>query len=108
MNVHDAKLVGFNIPTESKIVVNGWWLANNPADRKNPEEFRPKRFLEEEAKVEANGNDFRFPHFDVGAKITGMQQVAVSDEGAGGTPGVGVRRAEGPTETWSNVMAMLR
>ncbi|WOL10035.1 cinnamate 4-hydroxylase [Canna indica] len=61
MNIHDAKLAGFDIPAESKIVLNAWWLANNPADRKNLEEFRPERFLEEEVKVEANGNDFRFP-----------------------------------------------
>ncbi|KAJ6761827.1 TRANS-CINNAMATE 4-MONOOXYGENASE [Salix koriyanagi] len=59
MNLHDAKLGGFDIPAESKILVNAWWLANNPAKWKNPEEFRPERFFEEEAKVEANGNDFR-------------------------------------------------
>ena len=30
MNLHDAKLGGFDIPAESKILVNAWWLANNP------------------------------------------------------------------------------
>lgn len=60
MNLHDAKLGGFDIPAESKILVNAWWLANNPDSWKKPEEFRPERFLEEEAKVEANGNDFRY------------------------------------------------
>ncbi|CAI0560516.1 unnamed protein product [Linum tenue] len=68
MNLHDAKLGGFDIPAESKILVNAWWLANNPAHWKNPEEFRPERFLEEEAKVEANGNDFRFLPFGVGRR----------------------------------------
>ncbi|CAN1312570.1 Trans-cinnamate 4-monooxygenase C4H1 [Linum perenne] len=33
-----------------------------------PEEFRPERFLEEEAKVEANGNDFRYLPFGVGRR----------------------------------------
>ncbi|KAL0003542.1 hypothetical protein SO802_017323 [Lithocarpus litseifolius] len=50
---------------ESKILVNAWWLANNPANWKNPQDFRPERFLEEEAKVEANGNDFRYLPFGV-------------------------------------------
>jgi trans-cinnamate 4-monooxygenase len=68
MNLHDAKLDGYDIPAESKILVNAWWLANNPSHWKNPEEFRPERFLEEESKVEANGNDFRYLPFGVGRR----------------------------------------
>ncbi|WVY94835.1 hypothetical protein V8G54_033923 [Vigna mungo] len=68
MNLHDAKLGGYDIPAESKILVNAWWLANNPAQWKKPEEFRPERFLEEESKVEANGNDFRYLPFGVGRR----------------------------------------
>ncbi|XP_059626371.1 trans-cinnamate 4-monooxygenase [Cornus florida] len=68
MNLQDAKLGGYDIPAESKILVNAWWLANNPAHWKNPEEFRPERFLQEESKVEANGNDFRYLPFGVGRR----------------------------------------
>nr|WAU48303.1 cinnamate 4-hydroxylase [Colchicum autumnale] len=68
MNLHDAKLGGYDIPAESKILVNAWWLANNPNAWKNPEEFRPERFLEEEAKVEASGNDFRYLPFGAGRR----------------------------------------
>ncbi|XP_047159846.1 trans-cinnamate 4-monooxygenase [Vigna umbellata] len=68
MNLHDAKLGGFDIPAESKILVNAWWLANNPAHWKKPEEFRPERFFEEESHVEANGNDFRYLPFGVGRR----------------------------------------
>ncbi|PSS14168.1 Trans-cinnamate 4-monooxygenase [Actinidia chinensis var. chinensis] len=68
MNLHEAKLGGYDIPAESKILVNAWWLANNPENWKNPEEFRPERFLEEEAKVEANGNDFKYLPFGVGRR----------------------------------------
>ncbi|GAA0186324.1 cinnamic acid 4-hydroxylase [Lithospermum erythrorhizon] len=68
MNLHDAKLGEYDIPAESKILVNAWWLANNPTQWKNPEEFRPERFLEEEAKVEASGNDFRYLPFGVGRR----------------------------------------
>ncbi|KAH1095200.1 hypothetical protein GYH30_040481 [Glycine max] len=59
---------GYEIPTESKILVNAWWLANNPAHWKKPEKFRPERFLEEELHVEANGNDFRYLPFGVGRR----------------------------------------
>ncbi|EHA8591921.1 putative Trans-cinnamate 4-monooxygenase [Cocos nucifera] len=68
MNLHDAKLGGYDIPAESKILVNAWWLANNPEHWEKPKEFRPERFLEEEAKVEANGNDFRYLPFGVGRR----------------------------------------
>ncbi|CAK9139874.1 unnamed protein product [Ilex paraguariensis] len=68
MNLHDAKLGGYDIPAESKILVNAWWLANNPVHWKSPEEFRPERFLEEESKVEASGNDFRYLPFGVGRR----------------------------------------
>ncbi|XP_042488860.1 trans-cinnamate 4-monooxygenase-like [Macadamia integrifolia] len=68
MNLHDAKLGGYEIPAESKILVNAWWLANNPTQWKNPGEFRPERFLEEEANVEATGNDYRYLPFGVGRR----------------------------------------
>ncbi|KAE9594472.1 putative trans-cinnamate 4-monooxygenase [Lupinus albus] len=68
MNLRDAKLGRYDIPAESKILVNAWWLANNPAHWNNPQEFRPERFLEEESKVEANGNDFRYLPFGVGRR----------------------------------------
>ncbi|XP_057423717.1 cytochrome P450 CYP73A100-like [Lotus japonicus] len=72
MNLEEAQLGGYRIPKESKVVVNAWWLANNPAWWKNPEEFRPERFFEEEHGTEASvgGNkvDFRFVPFGVGRR----------------------------------------
>ncbi|CAO2182519.1 unnamed protein product [Urochloa humidicola] len=68
MNLHDAKLGGYDIPAESKVLVNAWYLANNPDSWRNPEEFRPERFLEEEKHVEPNGNDFRYLPFGVGRR----------------------------------------
>ncbi|PON41124.1 Cytochrome P450, E-class, group I [Parasponia andersonii] len=71
MNLEEAKLGGYTIPRESKVVVNAWWLANNPAWWKKPEEFRPERFLEEEGSTEAVAGgkvDFRFLPFGVGRR----------------------------------------
>ncbi|PPR83852.1 hypothetical protein GOBAR_AA36860 [Gossypium barbadense] len=67
-HIFDAQQKGEINEDNSKILVNAWWLANNPANWKNPEEFRPERFFEEEAKVEANGNDFRYLPFGVGRR----------------------------------------
>uniref|UniRef100_A0A1W7HBW6 Cytochrome P450 n=1 Tax=Scoparia dulcis TaxID=107240 RepID=A0A1W7HBW6_SCODU len=72
MNLEEAKLGGYTIPKESKVVVNAWWLANNPEWWKKPEEFRPERFLEEESCTEAavaGGKvDFRYLPFGMGRR----------------------------------------
>ncbi|XP_020213770.1 cytochrome P450 CYP73A100 [Cajanus cajan] len=71
MNLEEAKLGGYTIPKESKVVVNAWWLANNPSWWKKPEEFRPERFLEEECATDAVAGgkvDFRFVPFGVGRR----------------------------------------
>ncbi|KAK9097681.1 hypothetical protein Syun_024726 [Stephania yunnanensis] len=71
MNLEEAKLGGYTIPKGSKVVVNAWWLSNNPEWWKNPTEFRPERFLEEEGGTEAVAGgkvDFRFLPFGVGRR----------------------------------------
>nr|USH99603.1 cinnamate 4-hydroxylase [Cephalotaxus hainanensis] len=71
MNSDDASLGGFAIPKESKVVVNAWWLANNPEWWNNSSEFRPERFMEEEEETEAavGGKvDFRFLPFGMGRR----------------------------------------
>ncbi|KAK6122174.1 hypothetical protein DH2020_044085 [Rehmannia glutinosa] len=68
MNLNEAKLGGYDIPAQSRVLVNAWRLANDPAQWKRPEEFRPERFMEEESKVEANGNDLKYIPFGVGRR----------------------------------------
>jgi len=66
MNLNQAKLGGYDIPAESKILVNAWWIGNNPELWDQPEKFDPERFLD--GKIEANGNDFRFLPFGSGRR----------------------------------------
>ncbi|KAE8774699.1 Trans-cinnamate 4-monooxygenase [Hordeum vulgare] len=71
MNLEEASLGGYTIPEGSKVVVNAWWLANNPELWEKPEEFRPERFLGEESNVDATVGgkvDFRFLPFGVGRR----------------------------------------
>ncbi|KAH7671655.1 Trans-cinnamate 4-monooxygenase protein [Dioscorea alata] len=71
MNLEEAKLGGCTVPRGSKVVVNAWWLANNPEWWNKPDEFRPERFLEEECGVDATVGgkvDFRFVPFGMGRR----------------------------------------
>ncbi|KAH7447539.1 hypothetical protein KP509_01G110800 [Ceratopteris richardii] len=67
MNLQHEKLGGYDIPAKSEVVVNAWWLANNPEWWEKPEEFHPERFLGPQ-KMDVNGNDFRFIPFGVGRR----------------------------------------
>ena len=64
MNLKQGKLGGYDIPKESKILVNAWYLANNLEWWDKPEEFRSDNFLGTK-KIEGNGNDFWFISFGV-------------------------------------------
>ncbi|CAN4097399.1 unnamed protein product [Withania somnifera] len=72
MNLDEAKLGDYTIPKETKVVVNAWWLANNPAWWKNPNVFQPERFLKEdgdaEAAVAGSKVDFRYLPFGTGRR----------------------------------------
>lgn len=72
MNLEEANLGGYTIPKESKVVVNAWWLANNPEWWQDPEEFRPERFLQEEGRTDVTVGggkvDFRYLPFGVGRR----------------------------------------
>ena len=71
MNLEDAELNGYTIPKGPKVVVNAWWLPNNPAWWKKSEEFLPEQFLEEEGgtdDVRGGRVDFRYLPFGVGRR----------------------------------------
>eukprot|EP01018_Ginkgo_biloba_P027591 Gb_16456 [translate_table: standard] len=71
MNLEEAILGGYKIPKETKVVVNAWWLANNPEWWERAQEFRPERFMEEERSTEAvvGGKvDYRYLPFGMGRR----------------------------------------
>ncbi|KAH7299982.1 hypothetical protein KP509_24G039400 [Ceratopteris richardii] len=66
MNLKKAKLGQYDIPSGAKVLVNAWWIGNNPDIWESPDKFMPERFIEHD--IEPKGSDFRFLPFGSGRR----------------------------------------
>nr|APR64112.1 hypothetical protein [Populus tomentosa] len=71
-----VKIGGYDIPKGSVVHVNVWAGARDPALWKNPLEFRPERFFEED--VDIKGHDFRLLPFGAGRRVCPGAQLGVN------------------------------
>ncbi|XP_072045615.1 steroid 17-alpha-hydroxylase/17,20 lyase-like [Amphiura filiformis] len=47
----DTQLLGYDIPKDSIVVCNLWWVHHDPANWKDPDNFRPEHFINENGEV---------------------------------------------------------
>ncbi|MQL87142.1 hypothetical protein Taro_019684 [Colocasia esculenta] len=72
----DVKLVGYDVPKGSNVLVNVWAIARNPAVWKDPLEFRPERFADED--VDMKGHDFRLLPFGARRRVCPGAQLGIN------------------------------
>ncbi|KAK4483575.1 hypothetical protein RD792_010774 [Penstemon davidsonii] len=72
----NVKIGGYDIPKGSNVHVNVWAVARDPQVWKNPLEFRPERFLEED--VDMKGHDFRLLPFGAGRRVCPGAQLGIN------------------------------
>ncbi|KAL0455720.1 UNVERIFIED_CONTAM: cytochrome [Sesamum latifolium] len=72
----NVKIGGYDIPKGSNVHVNVWAVARDPKVWKNPSEFRPERFLEED--VDMKGHDFRLLPFGAGRRVCPGAQLGIN------------------------------
>lgn len=72
----NVKIGGYDIPKGSNVHVNVWAVARDPAVWKNPEEFRPERFFEED--VDMKGHDLRLLPFGAGRRVCPGAQLGIN------------------------------
>ncbi|KAJ8759722.1 hypothetical protein K2173_009823 [Erythroxylum novogranatense] len=72
----NVKIGGYDVPKGSVVNVNVWAIARDPAVWKDPLEFRPERFLEED--VDVKGHDFRLLPFGAGRRVCPGTQLGLN------------------------------
>lgn len=72
----NVKIGGYDIPKGSIVHVNVWAVARDPAVWKDPNEFRPERFLEED--VDMKGHDYRLLPFGAGRRVCPGAQLGIN------------------------------
>ncbi|KAG6424643.1 hypothetical protein SASPL_115061 [Salvia splendens] len=72
----DVKIGGYDVPRGSTVNVNVWAIARDPAVWKDPLQFRPERFQEED--VDVKGTDYRLLPFGSGRRICPGAQLGIT------------------------------
>ncbi|PPR92664.1 hypothetical protein GOBAR_AA28006 [Gossypium barbadense] len=62
----DAEDVSYDIPSNTKVLINAWAIQRDPKWWENPEEFIPERF--ENSSIDFKGQDFQLNPFDFGKR----------------------------------------
>nr|GFD09060.1 cytochrome P450 71A4-like [Tanacetum cinerariifolium] len=64
--MQDVKLMDYEIPSRTQIIVNAWAIGRDPTVWEEPEEFRPERFLNNS--IDYNGLHYELLPFGSGRR----------------------------------------
>lgn len=78
-NRQDITVKGYHIKAGTRVIINAWAIARDPAYWDQPEEFKPERFLN--SSIDIKGNDFHLIPFGAGRRgCPGIVYAMVANE----------------------------
>ncbi|KAH0468066.1 hypothetical protein IEQ34_003099 [Dendrobium chrysotoxum] len=66
-SLQDCQIQGYNIPKQTRLLINAWAFGRDESYWEAPEQFKPERFFD--CSVDYKGKDFYFIPFGVGRRI---------------------------------------
>uniref|UniRef100_J3MPM7 P450 n=1 Tax=Oryza brachyantha TaxID=4533 RepID=J3MPM7_ORYBR len=76
LSIADCDVLGYTIPSRTRVFINAWALSRDPSFWENPEKFIPERFINSTA-LDYKGNDFHFL-FGSGRRICPAMNFAIA------------------------------
>ncbi|KAF6157296.1 hypothetical protein GIB67_004234 [Kingdonia uniflora] len=65
-SLENTKIQGYDIPAKTRVIINAWAIGRDAVSWEDPEEFRPKRFLN--STIDYKGRDFELIPFGAGRR----------------------------------------
>ncbi|KAF7087752.1 hypothetical protein CFC21_090916 [Triticum aestivum] len=72
LSMADCEIEGYTIPSGTRVIINGWALARDPAYWESAEEFMPERFMENVGSTmihDFKGSSFHYLPFGTGRRV---------------------------------------